>query len=548
MSEKNLNLALAEVEKRFGKGTLVALNSIRTEAFPVISTGNKVIDELTGIGGFPRGRITEVYGPECLSESTFIQYEIQSPDGTRSNHKGGTIARLYERFHNLKSSGDGRGKNRPVPEGTIFTAPSVNEQNRIVQNRILNVVDAGTKECFAVTTESGHRIEAAADHQFLTECGYLPLAGLCPGTDVFIHNNTPFKVAKQKDSNKKRHFVYVQHHPIAGVKNCGGYLYHRLRRARAVMEAQLNGLDFDAYVARLNAGQTDGLKFLSREINVHHKDENEENDLLENLETVHSIPHGVLHATQRHNNLRFVAVLDRIESIKSVGFKRVYDISMDVPYNNYVADGFIVHNSGGKTTLCLHVIAEAQKAGGLCVYVDAEHALDPEYAAKLGVNTDKLLLSQPDCGEDALEIVLCMVRSGAVAVIVVDSVSALVPRKELEGDIGDAQMGLQARMMSQAMRMLTKAVADTGTVLVFINQVRDKIGVMFGNPETTSGGRALKFAASLRLDVRRIGQKKKGDEVIGAMTIVKSVKNKLAAPYKKFEILLTYGKGFANPE
>ena len=165
--------------------------------------------------------------------------------------------------------------------------------------------------------------------------------------------------------------------------------------------------------------------------------------------------------------------------------------------------------SGGKTTLCLHVIAEAQKAGGLCVYIDAEHALDPEYAGKLGVDTSKLLLSQPDCGEDALEVVLTMVRSGAVAVIVVDSVSALVPRKELEGDIGDAQMGLQARMMSQAMRVVTKSVADTGTVLIFINQVRDKIGVMFGNPETTSGGRALKFAASLRIDVRRIAQKKK---------------------------------------
>ena len=204
--------------------------------------------------------------------------------------------------------------------------------------------------------------------------------------------------------------------------------------------------------------------------------------------------------------------------------------------------------SGGKTTLCLQVIAEAQKAGGLCVYIDAENALDKEYAGKLGVDIDKMLVSQPDCGEDALEIVLTMVRSGAVSVIVVDSVAALVPRKELEGDIGDAQMGLQARMMSQAMRMLTKAVADTGTLLIFINQVRDKIGVMFGNPETTSGGRALKFFASMRIDIRRIGQKKKGDVVIGAETIVKIIKNKLAAPYRKAEILLTYGKGFANPQ
>ena len=203
---------------------------------------------------------------------------------------------------------------------------------------------------------------------------------------------------------------------------------------------------------------------------------------------------------------------------------------------------------GGKTTLCLQVVAQAQKAGGICVYIDAEHTLDPEYAKNLGVDTNKLLLSQPDSGEDALEVALCMVRSGAVAVVVVDSVSALVPRKELEGDIGDAQMGLQARMMSQAMRMLTKAVADSGTLLIFINQIRMKIGVLFGNPETTSGGFALKFAASLRIDVRRIGQKKKGDVVIGAETVVKIVKNKLASPYRKAEVLLIYGEGFSNPK
>jgi recombination protein RecA len=200
--------------------------------------------------------------------------------------------------------------------------------------------------------------------------------------------------------------------------------------------------------------------------------------------------------------------------------------------------------SGGKTTLALMVIAQAQKEGGVAAFIDAEHALDKAYAQNLGVDTDKLMVSQPDNGEQALEIVELLVRSGAVAVVVVDSVAALVPAAELEGDFGDAQMGLQARLMSQAMRKLTQTVSKTKTTLIFINQVRDKIGVMFGNPETTTGGRALKFYSSIRLDIRRIAQKKKGDVVIGQMVKVKIIKNKMSAPYRDCEILLTYGQGF----
>ena len=204
--------------------------------------------------------------------------------------------------------------------------------------------------------------------------------------------------------------------------------------------------------------------------------------------------------------------------------------------------------SGGKTTLTLHIIAEAQKAGGVAVFVDAEHALNVEYARALGVDVDRLLVSQPDAGEDALETVQIMVNSGAISVVVVDSVAALVPRHELEGEMGDPQMGLQARLMSQAMRKLTTVVSQTGTALIFINQVRDKIGVMFGNPETTSGGRALKFFASLRLDVRRISQIKKKDVIVGAKTKIKSAKNKMSAPAREVEIPLIYGLGFVNEE
>lgn len=543
---KAIKDALANIEKRFGKGAIMKFGEYTAEDVPAISTTSLSLDKAIGIGGIPKGRITEIYGPECLDASTYVQYTIWD-NGKRVQHSGGSIERLYERFNN-KVISDGRGKNRPTMlRKALFTAPSLNEEGRIFQNEITNVVYSGEKECYEITTKSGLKIVSTEDHKFLSaDNTYKPLKDLKIGDSIFIHNKTPFTVDKHVDSNLFRKYIYVKNHPVAGVKICNGYKYHRLKQSRAVVEAQMNGLEFSVFINRLNSGEFSNLRFLTREQQVHHKNDNVQDDSLDNLEVIDGTTHGKYHAKERHNNLRFKAVTDKIKSIKNVGVRKTYDISMKSPFNNYVANNFVVHNSGGKTTLALHVVSEAQKAGGTVAYIDTEHALDAEYTKKLGVNIDEMLISQPDSGEQALEIAEALIRTNSVDLIVIDSVAALVSRAELDGEMGDSLPGLHARLMSQAMRKLTPIISQSKTAVVFINQIREKIGVMFGSPEVTTGGRALKFYASLRLDIRRIAAIKKDEQIIGHKVKIKIAKNKLSAPFKEVENDLIYGEGLSK--
>jgi RecA/RadA recombinase len=564
--DKKLDKTLAEMRKKYKGDVLTTIAGGASFVAEGISTGFQELDDILtgstdkkgatekGSGvGMPKGRIIEIYGKEaCLDAGTYIQYQVRRADDSYANAKGGTIERLYERFHGLLPSGDGRGKyQRNVTEDCWFSAPCVNEEGRIFHNRIVDVVKTGEQACFEVETESGARIVATADHKFLVGSRFRPLKKLKIGDPLMLHDCTPWTVWDANDGSVKewRSYWFVKNHPVAGDKvvrdKSAVYAYKRLARSRAVVEADMNGLTLAEYRARLDSGEIDGLSFLSRDQHVHHLNEDFTDDRRENLVVLEESEHLREHAIERHNNLRFVVTEDRVRSIRPVGMRSTYDLHMESPYNNYVANDLVVHNSG-KSTLVLMMILAVQKAGGRCALVDAEHSLDPRYAASIGVDLNTLYISQPDSAEQALDITSDLAKSGAFDFIAVDSIAALAPQDELDDDMADAHVALQARLISKAMRKLVASVKKKNVILVCVNQVRMKIGVKFGSPWTATGGNSLKFYASIRLDITKTKTLKKGEKKIGIRSQIYAAKNKAAPPFRMVHAEILHNQGIVK--
>jgi len=532
------------VNAQYGENSTIIIDEDYKVDIDVIPTGVENVDKAFGTGGFPRGKISEVFGKEgCISEDTHINFWSLDENKKTINPKGGTIKRLYERF-------SGENTHHLEKKAHYFSVPSVKENGRVFHNIIHSVVKTGEKECFELTTKKGFSIEATKDHRFLTNNGFKQLEKLAVGDIVFVHNNSR-KNRGRKKNYTKRDDICVKYHPkkrkriITANDRRGnkiyGYPRYRLAKSHLVYEAYKNRFTTKRYQEILNTQEPKEInKFwtVPNTHDIHHIDENRKNNHLSNLELIKKSNHYKHHANKTKDNLRFKVVEDKIKSIKPVGLKKTYDIKCYSPHNNYVADKIVVHNSG-KTTLCLHAVAEAHRMGLNAAFIDTEHGISFDRMKELGVDTKKLVFSQPDSGEEALNIVEMMVRSENFSIIVVDSVAALVPQVEVEKDMGESTMGVHAKLMSQAMRKLAAPVSKHNVALVFTNQTRSKIGVMWGNPEVTTGGVALKFYASLRVKMTYTGKIKdsSGQQVSskGKLTVVK---NKLAVPFKEatFEI------------
>lgn len=566
MTKENSKKLLADAKmslmKTFGKGIAGSYEEAKLIAEEPDSSGSIGID-LCLNGGYPKGKITEIYGPEsCLDENSFIPYEVWSGDDTkRLNHKGGSIRRLYERFNNVDDGLTSKGRHLQRKQDVSFYVKSVNYEGYIVKNKVVDVVKTGYKPCLNVKTKSGLEIIATKDHKFMTPNGFKPLSDIKPGDEVMVHNST--RLTGSRSTRKYYKEIYVKYHPYWRSRLIDGkYKYYRSSMGRAAYEAHLNNMDVKQYKNFLDTksrSEINTLKFVSSDLHIHHIDENINNNDISNLMLIDPSMHGKIHSKDRKKNLSFVAVEDVIVSIEDVGQRLTYDIKCEFPNNNFIAKspstssrneshgGFVVHNSG-KTTSALHAVADCQKKGGTALFVDLEGSFDPVYAEALGVdvyNEDKFIYSSPDTGEQALEITEKFLRTGQIGIAVIDSVATLLPEKEEGGDYGDAQMGSQARLMSQGCRKLLPVVKKHGVTFIFINQLRSKIGG-YGNPEVTSGGNALKFYAAVRVDIRKDGSpiKDKEGNVIGEPRRAKIIKSKISKYQNtvvKFDIY--YGKG-----
>lgn len=550
-------------------------------------------------GGLPGGTLCQVFGPDgCLDQDTFVQYAVHV-DGRKANHKGGTIKRLYERFHNLKPTGDGRGKYaRAATEGAYYTAPSVNDEGRVFHNEIVDVVDAGTKECFLVITQTGKQLISTDEHEYFNGKDYVALRDLQAGSTVYIHNNTPHTVpGRVKWKRKRRRVLMVKYHPTAPVKvvhdkKYGDFPYHRLPYAHAVVEASLNGVSTQTYVSDMNR---DGAREVTRialdvGLVVHHKDGDPQNAALENLEVMSKEAHDRHHAHDRHNDLRFVAVPDVIVSIEPVGPRKVYDIKMCSPHRNFVADGFVVHNSG-KDYLTNRAMACIQEdygddaniywmsfgykpdpafmrmSGVKLAFSDDEllaQGIDPKKATKeqRGVTVGNLIFvdiaDQPDAlsspAEYLLTVVQRFIESGDFQLGIINELGSGETRDNTKKGLHeDARMATFATLMSDFCRkMYTGLRRDdsdgnpNATTVIAINPVRANMDPNSAKYQkyVQGSGHALKHAKVVDIHIDHKMFIKEGTEKVGKIVKWKIAKGKLGiSEGSEGEFSFYFGKG-----
>jgi len=506
--------------------------------------------------GLPSGKLVMFYGGEgCLSGNSFIRYSL-CKEGKMQNDKGGTIEKLYHRFNNIKMKGKGSYQ-RPQTKESEFYAPCMNEDGRIFMNRIQKVIKTGNKPCFEICTKSGLSLIATEDHKLWTGTSYKEISEIRVGDPVFIHNNTRWtsdmeekEFALVGDSeNTYRKYLYVKSHGVAGIKKTDGYAYHRLARSRAVIESQMNNMSFDEYIDCLNNRDISNLIFLRKDQEVHHIDEDITNDDIDNLIALDSSEHARGHALDRHNNLRFVAVEDTVESISSIENQDTYDISMESPYSNYIANNFVVHNCG-KSSLAYRICGNAQQMDKPVFWIDCENSFSPQLAKINGMDPDNIALQNMYdvndvekifSAETILDTVMKACASGA-GVVVVDSVANLIPKYVLDNPADKETVAILARVLGRTLPKIASYAAANGTLVIFINQLRVNPGQMFGNPEGTTGGNAIKHACSVILKMNKLNSKdsfhyiedESGEEtLIAGSSNVWIDKNRFAIPHKK---------------